>query len=208
MKKVIVILSVFLLAGCTAYSSSTLTMERAIGSVIESGPKYTNTNGKGYKYYKPRDFSVLEEKDFNLVLLNNGYNFYFNVDLNGYYNSKSNNYKIDYVVDNEVYFSYRFSYNNIDGYISIREAKNGYFYIKMLYNYSYIEVGVKEKDIKKAVIDSAIILSSINYNDKVIEKLIASRDLVSSESTYEIAKPKVENDRNILDVAEYDQYKE
>lgn len=208
MKKVIVILSVFLLAGCTAYSSSTLTMERAIGSVIESGPKYTNTNGKGYKYYKPRDFSVLEEKDFNLVLLNNGYNFYFNVDLNGYYNSKSNNYKIDYVVDNEVYFSYRFSYNNIDGYISIRDAKNGYFYIKMLYNYSYIEVGVKEKDIKKAVIDSAIILSSINYNDKVIEKLIASRDLVSSESTYEIAKPKVENDRNILDVAEYDQYKE
>lgn len=208
MKKVIVILSVFLLAGCTAYSSSTLTMERAIGSVIESGPKYTNTNGKGYKYYKPRDFSVLEEKDFNLVLLNNGYNFYFNVDLNGYYNSKSNNYKIDYVVDNEVYFSYRFSYNNIDGYISIREAKNGYFYIKMLYNYSYIEVGVKEKDVKKAVIDSAIILSSINYNDKVIEKLIASRDLVSSESTYEIAKPKVENDRNILDVAEYDQYKE
>lgn len=208
MKKVIFILSVFLLAGCTAYSSSTLTMERAIGSVIESGPKYTNTNGKGYKYYKPRDFSVLEEKDFNLVLLNNGYNFYFNVDLNGYYNSKSNNYKIDYVVDNEVYFSYRFSYNNIDGYISIREAKNGYFYIKMLYNYSYIEVGVKEKDIKKAVIDSAIILSSINYNDKVIEKLIASRDLVSSESTYEIAKPKVENDRNILDVAEYDQYKE
>ena len=208
MKKVIVILSVFLLAGCTAYSSSTLTMERAIGSVIESGPKYTNTNGKGYKYYKPRDFSVLEEKDFNLVLLNNGYNFYFNVDLNGYYNSKSNNYKIDYVVDNEVYFSYRFSYNNIDGYISIRDAKNGYFYIKMLYNYSYIEVGVKEKDIKKAVIDSAIILSSINYNDKVIEKLIASRDLVSSESTYEIAKHKVENDRNILDVAEYDQYKE
>ncbi len=208
MKKVIVILSVFLLAGCTAYSSSTLTMERAIGSVIESGPKYTNTNGKGYKYYKPRDFSVLEEKDFNLVLLNNGYNFYFNVDLNGYYNSKSNNYKIDYVVDNEVYFSYRFSYNNIDGYISIRDAKNGYFYIKMLYNYSYIEVGVKEKDVKKAVIDSAIILSSINYNDKVIEKLIASRDLVSSESTYEIAKPKVENDRNILDVAEYDQYKE
>lgn len=208
MKKVIVILSVFLLAGCTAYSSSTLTMERAIGSVIESGPKYTNTNGKGYKYYKPRDFSVLEEKDFNLVLLNNGYNFYFNVDLNGYYNSKSNNYKIDYVVDNEVYFSYRFSYNNIDGYISIRDAKNGYFYIKMLYNYSYIEVGVKEKDVKKAVVDSAIILSSINYNDKVIEKLIASRDLVSSESTYEIAKPKVENDRNILDVAEYDQYKE
>lgn len=208
MKKVIFILSVFLLAGCTAYSSSTLTMERAIGSVIESGPKYTNTNGKGYKYYKPRDFSVLEEKDFNLVLLNNGYNFYFNVDLNGYYNSKSNNYKIDYVVDNEVYFSYRFSYNNIDGYISIRDAKNGYFYIKMLYNYSYIEVGVKEKDVKKAVIDSAIILSSINYNDKVIEKLIASRDLVSSESTYEIAKPKVENDRNILDVAEYDQYKE
>ncbi len=208
MKKVIIILSVILLTGCTTYSSNTLTMERAIGSVIESGPKYANTNGKGYRYYKPRDFSVLEEKDFNIVLLNNSYNFYFNVDLNAYYISKNNSYRVDYVVDNEIYFSYKFNYNNIDGYISIRDGKNGYFYIKMLYNYSCIEVGVREKDIKKAVIDSAIILSSVNYNDKVIEKLIASRDLVSSESTYEIAKPKVESDRNILDVAEYDQYSE
>ncbi len=208
MKKVIIILSVILLTGCTTYSSNMLTMERAIGSVLESNMKYANTNGKGYRYYKPRDFSVLEEKEFNLILLNNGYNFYFNVDLNAYYNSKNNNYKVDYVVDNELYYSYKFSYNNIDGYISIKDAKNGYFYIKMLYNYSYIEVGVKEKDIKKAVIDSAIILSSVKYNDKVIEKLIASRDLVSSESTYEIAKPEVENDRNILDVAEYDQYTE
>jgi len=201
MKKVIVILSVFLLAGCTAYSSSTLTMERAIGSVIESGPKYTNTNGKGYKYYKPRDFSVLEEKDFNLVLLNNGYNFYFNVDLNGYYNSKSNNYKIDYVVDNEVYFSYRFSYNNIDGYISIRDAKNGYFYIKMLYNYSYIEVCVEEKEIANAIINSTIILSSIKYNDSVIENFINSGDLSNTESTYEIKKPiKTDENKNILGV--------
>lgn len=208
MKKVLIILSVFLISGCTTYSSNTLTMERAIGSVIESGPKYTNTNGKGYKYYKPRDFSVLEEKDFNLVLLNNGYNFYFNVDPHAYYNAKNNNYKIDYTIDRELYYSYKFNYKTKDGYISIRDAKNGYFYIKMLYNYSCIEVGVKEKDIKKAVIDSAIILSSINYNDKVIEKLIASRDLVSNESAYEIEKPKVESDRNILDVAEYDQYTE
>lgn len=208
MKKVLIILFVFLISGCTTYSSNTLTMERAIGSVIESGEKYTNTNGKGYKYYKPRDFSVLEEKDFNLVLLNNGYNFYFNVDPHAYYNAKNNNYKIDYTIDNELYYSYKFSYDAKDGYISIRDAKNGYFYIKMLYNYSCIEVGVKEKDIKKAVIDSAIILSSINYNDKVIEKLIASRDLVSNESAYEIEKPKVESDRNILDVAEYDQYTE
>ena len=43
MKKVIIILSVILLTGCTTYSSNTLTMERAIGSVIESGPKYANT---------------------------------------------------------------------------------------------------------------------------------------------------------------------
>lgn len=207
MKKVIIIISIFLLTGCTTSLSSTLTIESAISNVI-SNEKYTNTNGKGFKYYKPRDFSVLNDSDYNQVLLNNGYNFYLNIDLNAYYNAKNNNYKVDYVIDKDLYLSYKFSYNNIDGYISIRDAKNGYFYIKMLYNYSYIEVGVKESDIKKSVIDSAIILSSIKYNDKVIESLISSRDLDSKETTYEIEKPEKENNRNILDVAGYDQYTE
>jgi len=208
MKKVIVILSIFLLSGCTAYSSSTLTLERSVAVVLESSGTYPNSNGKGFKYYRPRDFSVLEDNEFNQVLMNNGYKFYLNIDFNAYYNAKNNNYKIDYVVDNTLYFSYKFSYNNIDGYISIRDAKNGYFYIKMLYNYSYIEVGVKESDIKKALVDSTIILSSIRYNDNVIGNLISSRNLVSNESIYEIKKPEKENDRNILDVAGYDQYTE
>ena len=50
MKKVIVILSIFLLSGCTAYSSSTLTLERSVAVVLESSGTYPNSNGKGFKY--------------------------------------------------------------------------------------------------------------------------------------------------------------
>ncbi len=78
----------------------------------------------------------------------------------------------------------------------------------MMYNYSYIEVSVKEYSIKDAVIDCAIILSSIKYNDNVIDTLIVSGDLDFRETPYEIKKPKQTNNRNILDVYEYDNYSE
>lgn len=69
----------------------------------------------------------------------------------------------------------------------------------MMYNYSTIEVAVLEKDIKEAVINSAIILSSIRYNDNVIEHLISTGDLDSKESAYEIKKPASNtNDKNLL----------
>ena len=78
----------------------------------------------------------------------------------------------------------------------------------MMYNYSYVEVMVKEGDINEAVTNMAIILSSIKYNDKVIEKLIASGNLSEVESTYKIKKPSEDKTNNILDAYDYNVYEE
>ena len=51
----------------------------------------------------------------------------------------------------------------------------------MLYNYSYIEVEVKESDINDAVNSSLVILSSIRYNDKVINELTLNKDVAGKE---------------------------
>ncbi len=195
MKKVILILSLFLLVGCSSSLTSSLTIEDAISNVLINDNKHQNTNGRGYRYYKPRDFSVVSDNGYNQVLLNNGNMFYLNVDVNAYNNKLKN----EYVVDESLYFSHKFSYNDIDGYVMVKENENGYFYIKMLYNYSYIEVSVKESEIKRAIIDSTILLSSIKYNDKVIARLIDNGDLETSETTFQIDKPKNDNSSNILE---------
>ena len=68
---------------------------------------------------------------------------------------------------------------------------------------------VKEKELKPAVVNSIIILSSIKYNDKVIENFISTGDLSSKETTYEIKKPNSSKQKkNILDVYEKDMYNE
>lgn len=205
MKKIIILLSVFLLVGCTNSLSSTLSIDTAITTVLKEGNNETNTNGRGYKYYKPRDFSIYEDNVYNHVLINNGNKYYLNIDINSYYNKHKENYEIN----SDIYYSNRFYYNNNVGYIEIREGNNNYFYLKMMYNYSNIEVAVEEANIKSAVINSAIILSSIRYNDKVIENLISNGDLNTKETTYEMKKPpKDDNNKNILEVIDYDKYEE
>lgn len=193
MKKVIIILSAFLLVGCSSTLSSSLDIDTALNTVLSENITSYNTHAKGFKYYKPRDFSLIKDDDYNHTLLNNGINYYLNVDINGYFNKKD----VNYTIDSSLYFSSKINYNGITGFLEIREGNNGYFYIKMMYNYSYIEVCVEKDEIVNAVVNSTIILSSIRYNDKVIESLISSGDLGNKESTYEIKKPSSDN-KNIL----------
>jgi len=192
MKKIIIILSAFLLVGCTTTLSSTLTVDTALSTVLTEENNSYNIYAKGFKYYKPRDFSLMEDKGYNHILINNTDKYYLNVDIVGYFNKHD----IKYNPDTSLYYSSKINFNNIKGYIDIREGNKGYFYIKMMYNYSYVEVSVEKDDIVNAVVNSAIILSSIKYNDKVIENLINSGDLGNTESNYEIKKPI--KDSNIL----------
>lgn len=205
MKKIIILLSVFMLVGCSASLSNSLTIDSAIVAVLKEETSFSNINGNGFKYYKPRNFSLLEESGYNHVLINNGNKYYLNIDINSYFNK----HKTDYVVDSSLYYSYKFVFNNINGFVEIRKGNNGYFYVKMMYNYSSIEVSLKESEIKQSIIDSAIILSSIKYNDKVIEALISSGDVTSKETTYELKKPlNPSENKNILDVIDYDNFEE
>lgn len=207
MKKILILLSVFIISGCSLQNnSSDLTnVKEDINDIITNKSKYTNTSGIGFKYYKPRDFSLLEDKDFNHVLLNNGNKYYLNIDINAY-NSK---FKSEYQIDPLLYYSDTISNGDTFGYIEVRKGKNSYFYLKMLYNYSCIEVSVKENELNSAINSSMIILSSMRYNNNVIASFISNKNTAGKENTYEIKKPNNKKDnRNILDVYEYDSYTE
>lgn len=203
MKKIIIILSSLLLVGCTTSVTSNESYEGLVMNTLNASKTHYNTLGKGFKYYKPRDFSLMKDEDFNHILLNNGNFYYLNVDINGYYNK----YEHTYSINPDLVLSKSFKYDDKLGFLEIKEGKNNYFYIKMMYNYSYVEVQVKEYELKPAVVNSIIILSSMKYNDKVIENFISTGDLNSKETAYEIKKPNNNSQKkNILDVYDYDKY--
>lgn len=205
MRKLIILLCVCILTGCTTNLSNkgVHRINRDINKVLTYQIKHTNTGGKGFKYYKPRDFALLQDKDYNHILVHNGDKYYLNIDINAYYSK----FKSDYKKKEDLYYSESFVYNDLFGYVEITDGKNDYFYIKMLYNYSCIEVSVTEDKINDAVSSMIVILSSIKYNDTIIESLISSNDTSEKENQYELVGPLVPNeDKNILDVYEYDTY--
>ena len=78
----------------------------------------------------------------------------------------------------------------------------------MMYNYAKIEVMVEEKDINETVTNSMIILSSIEYNNKVINHLIGNGSFNGTETDFNIFKTK-KNESNFINyIKEYDKYEE
>ena len=78
----------------------------------------------------------------------------------------------------------------------------------MMYNYSKIEGYVDKKDLRNALNDMAYILSSIKYNDNVIENLLGDEKYNLSENQkYNIFNVKKNNTSTFLKYEkDYDTY--
>ncbi|MEG1457628.1 MAG: hypothetical protein RSC57_03435, partial [Bacilli bacterium] len=75
-----------------------------------------------------------------------------------------------------------------------------------IYNYAKIETIVDKKDVKNAFINICYILSSINYNDKVLETLVGENVLNYKEEHMNIFKPKREESEFLQIYKEYGTY--
>ena len=194
-KKLIILIGLFILTGCTAYNVDDMSYEDIIEMVVTEDTNLYNTNNKGYKYFLPAEFSVYKDDNYNQVLLSKGTFYYLNVDVVSYY------YKNNLITSREFddFFHHTFNSKGKDGYLRIRK-NNDYFFVELCYNYAIIEVEVKEEDLKYAVSRGMSILNSIKYNDVVIEKYIGDNDLDSSETMYNIPEPKDKVDnKNVLE---------
>ena len=200
-KKILIIISIFMLCGC-ARDINDMSLEEIIDTSIKEEANLYNTNNKGYRYYLPTEFTIKRDGDFVQELLSHSKTYYMYVDIVSYY--YKNEVKHDRELDDYKY--YNFSYDDNDGYLKITKNDNNFF-VELCYNYAIIEVEVEESELRYAVSRSITILKSIKYNDLVIENYINSNDLDSSETIYKIPEPKVKNDeKNILQyIEEYDQ---
>lgn len=147
--------------------------------------------------------SVKKVNDFNQEIMSNGISYYLYADVVSYY------YKVDrdYQVDKDAYISEKLDYNGKKGYLEVNKNGDNYF-IEMMFNYAKIEASVSEYDLIDSISDISYILSSVKYNNDIIETLIGDKKYdLSDNETYNIFKSKKKDDGNFLDyVNEYDNY--
>lgn len=180
MKKLILLCILFILTGCTNINTSSI--NTLLNEAVSSRVITTNVNRNGYRYYLPKTLNIKNSKDFNEIITNHKYMIYLYVDVVSY-NNKTD---FSYNINKNAYYSNSLNYNGIKGFIEINKYKNDKYLIEIMYNYAKIEVVVYERDIKELVLLSSTILSSITYNDNVIEKYLSSSVLDGAEENFNI----------------------
>jgi len=199
MKRILILLlSVFVLSGCTKINK--INYDEIIASVVTSNYNITNQTRTGYKYYIPSGMSSIKTEEYNEVISSSNYNYYLYVDVVSYYNRVIK----EFDTDSNAYYSYTINYEDKYGYLEINKQENKKYLVEIMYNYAKIEVIVEECDLKSAVTNSIIILSSINYNNDILENIIGDNVLEYGEENYDIFQAK-KKESSYLDVETIDE---
>ena len=181
MKKIIISLLVLLLTtGCIPIASSSI--EEITNTILSSMYALFNRVSGAYKYYLPREMKATITDEFNEILSSKYHDYYLYVDLVSYYNDVT----VTYETDNTLYYSSLLYGEDETGLLNIEEVGVDEYIITMYYNYGRIEVKVNKSDINEAVTNSLVILSSIQYNDDIIENMMGDDILSSAEEQIDI----------------------
>ena len=200
MKKIcILVVTALILCGCSNVNK--MSVDKIKDNSINGKYAKPNTVRVGYKFYKPALMSVTKSSKYNEVLRCNDNNYYLYVDLVSYYNKTDINYE-----ENDMsYYSKKIEHKNKKGYIEINEIKDDQYLIEIMYNYAKIEVKVDERSIKEAIAYSLSVLTSIKYNDKVIENTMGKDVLTHGEEKVSIFET-VGSEKNHLKYVEDSKY--
>lgn len=201
-KVVLIAICLFVFSGCKVETISDNNIDKNIDTILNRKTKYLNKNAIGYQYYLPKYMTIKNTNEFNQEIYFNGNTLYLYADVVSYYHKV----KKDYEIDSDAYISKKIKKDKKVGYLEVKEDKNKY-YVEMMYNYAKIEGYCNKYDLVDTINSISYILSSIKYNDNVIETLLGDKRYDLSENeTYNIFKTK-KNSSNFLDyVNEYDKY--
>ena len=200
MKKIGFLILMILLTGCTIVRIDTSSVDTIVDVILSKNNDLYNRVGRGYKYYIPRGVTYIDTNETNDKLYSKGNYYYLYVDTISYYQKI----ELEYDKIDEAYYYRKLSKKDgfkYDGYLKITEKENLYL-IEFLYNYAKIETIVPKKDINDAVLNSAYILSTIQFNDDVIELMIDKEELENREEKYEVFKNKKDEEDSELQFSE------
>ena len=203
MKKIIFLLAFLLLfTGCTVKSINNEDIDSIIDSAIEEKNNDYLETFNGYELKIPQGMKIVGKSDYNLKLLYDGDNYYLYIDIISKYHKK----KVNYKENSSSYLSKKIEYNGNSGYIEINKTDDDRYIIKAEYNYAKIETIVSEENLKIAAYNIVKVLSSIDYNDLIIETMIGENALSYEEEEFNFFDSTREEGYFMDYVEEYNEY--
>ena len=190
MKKVIIMLLCLLVTGCTIVRIETNHIDNIISVILSKENQLYNHIGKGYKYYIPRGVSYMDTDELNDKLYSEGIYYYLYIDAVSYFYQS----KIDYQEKKDIYYSRKIE-GEKDGYLEIIK-ENDKYRIEFVYNYARIEALVDKNQIENVVLNASYILSTVKFNDNIIELMLKEDYFTNKEEKYDIFASK-NTDNNI-----------
>ena len=204
MKKKIIglLIIIFFSCGCTSLQSESY--DNIISNTLANQIKTTNISRAGYKYYLPQGLRLLKYEGSNEIISHNNDTYYLYVDYVSYYNEVVE----DYEEKSDVVYSKSIENGNYFGYIEIKNTTNDKNFIEIMYNYAKIEVIVDKKETENAIAYAMSILSSIEYQDTVLEGLMDEDALSTNEVEHNIFESAETESEYLEIVEEYGTYEE
>ena len=201
MKKIVILLlTAFLLTGCTIVRIDTDNIDNTINVILSKNNKLYNRVGKGYKYYIPKGVNYIDTVEFNDKLYSNGNYYYLYIDAISYYYSV----ETEYEEKTDIYYSRKFNLNNKNGYLEIEQVGDKYL-INFFYNYARIQALVKEAEINDVILSSSYILSTVKFNNEVIKLMLNEEFFTNKEENYDFFESKEESNDNFLEIVDDEQ---
>ncbi len=179
MKKLIILLLCILATGCTIVRIDTSSIDNILSVVLSKENNLYNQVGKGYKYYVPRGVSYMDTDELNDKLYSNGVYYYLYIDAVSYFYKIKTNYQ----EKDNLYYSKKIE-GSKEGYLEITK-ENDKYRIDFMYNYAKIEALVNKNEIENVILNASYILSTVKFNDNVIELMLQEDYLTNREEKYD-----------------------
>jgi len=203
MKKCVFLLTLLVfLTGCTIKNINDEDINKLIeDAIVEKNNDYTEIYN-GYTLKIPQGMKIVGKNDYNSKLIFNEDAYYLFIDIISQYYKENPS----YTVNKSSYLSKVIEYDDNKGYIEVNKNDEGKYEIVAVYNYAKMEAVIPEENLKNAVYNIVKILSSIDYNDKIIDTLVGENALSYEESEFDLFGSTREEGYFMDYVEEYNDY--
>ena len=193
MKKILIILLLLTLTGCSIVRIDVSSIDNTVDVILSKKNTLYNEDGQGYKYYIPNGVTHIDTNDLMHTLYYNGEYLYLYVDIVSYYYKNDINYK----KSNNSYFYKKINNGKQKGYVEVTQQDNLY-YVNFYYNYARIEALVTKENLNTTIMNASYILSTINYNKKLIKTMLDEEYFTNKTGKYDLYKKKKKTEKFVL----------
>ena len=193
MRKILIILLMLTLTGCSIVRIDVSSIDNTVDVILSKKNTLYNEDGQGYKYYIPNGVTHIDTNDLMHTLYYNGEYLYLYVDIVSYYYKS----KINYKRSNNSYFYKKINNGKQNGYVEVTKQDNLY-YVNFYYNYARIEALVTKENLNTTIMNASYILSTINYNKKLIKTMLDEEYFTNKTGKYDLYKTTEKTEKFVL----------